>query len=95
MDAITSLTKIFKHYIMGRTEFDWYKKVDMVNQLKYYKVGGAKNLYYHLSQQCLVDRRPQLDVTSVVIKSDTKVPTGVLDEVSVQFPHISVETITK
>ena len=82
-------------YILGRTEFDWYIKVDLVKQLKYYKVGGAKNLYYHLSQKCLVDRRPQLNVTSVVIKSDTKLPTGVLDELSVQFPHISVENITK
>ncbi len=83
-------------HVIGRTEFDWYIKVDLVNQLKYYKVGGAKNLYYHLSQKCLLDRRPQFDVTSVVIKSDAEVPTGVLDEVSVQFPHISVvETITK
>ena len=73
-------------FVLGRTEFEWYIKVDKDNRLKYYKLGKAKNVYYCIKKKCILMRRPFLS-EKIEVSAEDNVPDevshNILDEFSV------------
>ena len=70
-------------YILGRAEFDWYPKI--LNAMKTYQVGRAKNHYYCLKKQCLLKRRPFLSGIKIVHGGVTTVPTDIVTKIKDEF----------
>ena len=53
-----------KFCIVGRNEYDWYVNVDKQENTKMYKL-GRQNRYYCTRKQCILARRPFLNVAEI------------------------------
>ena len=72
-------------YVFGRPEFEWYQKVDAINHVKFYKVGGIKNRYYCLLKSCILRRRPNFTNSSMAVTSIDEASATVKDQLQTEF----------
>ena len=72
-------------YVFGRPEFEWYQKVDEINHVKFYKLGGIKNLYYCLLKSCILRRRPNFTNSSMAVTSIDEASATVKDQLQTEF----------
>ena len=72
-------------FILGRTEFDWYPKIDHINNTKFYKVGSAKNYYYCCLKKCVLMHCPMLTIPKIVYSGAASVRSEMLKFIKKQF----------
>ena len=70
-------------FILGRTEFDWYPKIE--NATKTFKLSGARNHYYCLKKRCLMLRRPHLADITIIHGGTTLVPDEIHTQIRNEF----------
>ena len=51
-------------HILGRSEYDWFIHVDRKENIKVFKL-SRQNRYYCVKKQCMLARRPLLDIRSM------------------------------
>ena len=81
--------------IIGRNEYDWYMNVNKQENTKMYKL-GRQNRYYCTRKQCILARRPFLNVTEIDIITKEKERIGRVQINQLQdFFGVSIKTFSK
>ena len=70
-------------FILGRTEFDWYPKIE--NATKTFRMSGARNHYYCLKKRCLMLRRPHVADITIIHDGATVVPDEIHTQIKNEF----------
>ena len=68
-------------HILGRTEIDWYIKVNEVTSIKQHK-SSTKNFYHCVQLSCLRLRRPCLNDNEIDIISKANISEEIRESVS-------------